>query len=1065
LPKKFSSIKNSFMEFSSAGYCVIQKWAIKFSLILLLLLSVNANRICAQVPELWWMNAQGGQYNFGSITRVALDGSKFERIFSFDSANGKGPGGSLLKASNGKLYGMTSQGGQNNVGTLFEYDIVTRQHKVLIHFSDLLGKYPFGTLIQASNGKLYGLTSQGGVFNLGVLFELDLNSNVYTKRWEFKGSTNGEDGSAPNAALLQASNGKLYGLSSGGGTSAFYGVIFEFDISTNTYLKKINIPPLGGTFGSFVQHPNGKLYATTKNGGFGWGTIIEYDIAANTLRDVATMLNGGTGRNPVASLVVAANGKLYGLTPDDIIGNPRTIIPGALYEVTPGISGVTVKKNFTGGFGAAPFGSLFKASDGKLYGTTSSGTIFSYDVNTDVVAPVKTLSNPEGQTPLGDVIEITPVTPSTATLTISDTTVNETAGFAPVKICLSQPANQPVSFQYAAVNGSAFAGPDYTNASGTITIPAGQTCVSISIQIKDDATAEPAEEFSIRLSNVINAEVGDSIGIIGIVDNDPPGPPTVTLSIQDVTVNENTGTVSLPVCLSQSATLPVTFSYKVSGGTATSGADYTPVNGTLTITPGQTCITIQVPVADDNIKESTEDIVFNIFNVANANLNDAYGAVNIVDNDNNPPPSAPVVSINDVQVSETSLFGTLFVTASDTPRIPITVQYRISGGTATVGSDYISTTGTVILQPGQLIAPIRLQLVDDNTAEPTEDIVVNIFGATNAMLGDSYGAINVLDNENLPPLPLLAPSIVQRSPGGGFAPVNSEKFVFVYADHINSNGFVAREDLQLTYYLEPRSAKENVDYINNPLIGTAIVRKGNPGTSVVVTLVDDSLAEPDEEFVVRFINPTNYRLVRDSSVVVIVDNDAPSCPPGSTCLNNTCPATTVNLNNAYSVANLPAGTNVSWHTGTPATDANKLTAAQVAIIGTSGNYYAAINLGGANCYSSTILVVANIKSCTNAPVVGNITPAITEKVNKKITIFPHPFVNSIQATVQVQKEEKAVMSVIDVFGRKIKSKTVQLSPGENQVSMDGLEKLPAGNYLLRAATGTSAETLKIIKQE
>jgi uncharacterized repeat protein (TIGR03803 family) len=1043
----------------------IRKWGAFLSTALAIFFICT--NVYAQVPELWWMNAQGGQYNFGSITKIGIDGSNFERVLSFDSINGKGPGGSLLKASNGKLYGMTSQGGLNNVGTLFEYDITTRQHKVLIHCSDLLGKFPFGTLIQATNGKLYGLTSQGGVNNLGVLFEFDPASNVYTKRWEFLGNANGQDGSTPTGSLFQANNGKLYGFTSaGGGSVSVGGTIFEFDIASNTYTKKINIPPNGGPKAGFVQHPNGKLYATTTNGGFSSkGSLIEYDIASNTYLEVASFFDTN-GRNPTGSLIVLPNGKMYGLASElGYTGNPPVFTSGTLFEYDPSTATLIVKKYFNGGFGGGPFGSLLSGTGPQLYGTASSGTIFKYNVTTDIIGAVKTLSTPEGARPLGDLIEITPAGNPTITISISDTSVNELVGLAPVKICLSRPTGQPVSFQYTTVNGSAFAGPDYTAINGTITIPAGEICASISVQIKDDATPEPAEEFSIRLSNLTNAVFGDSTGIVVITDNDPPGPPTVSLSIQDLTANENTGTASLPVCLSQSSTLPVIFSYRFSGGAATSGNDYTPVSGTLTIAPGQTCVTISVTIIDDNIKESTEDIVIQIFNPINATIGDAYGAINIVDNDNNPPPSAPVVSINDVQVSETSRFGTLFVTAADTPRIPITVQYRISGGTATSGSDYISTTGTVTLQPGQLIAPIRLQLVDDNTAEPTEDIVVNIFNATNAVLGDAYGAINVLDNENLAILPLIAAPTVQRSPGGGFAPSNSEKFVFVFADHINPNGFLAREDIQLTYYLEPRSAKENIDYANNPLVGTATIRIGDPGTNVVITLVDDSLIEREEEFVIRFINPVNYRLVRDSTIVVIVDNDTPSCPPGAICIANTCPATTVNLNTAYSIANLPSGTSVSWHTGTPATDANKLTAAQAATTGTSGNYYAAINLGGANCYSTTILVVANIKTCTNAPLVSNSIPAAMETSSKKISIAPNPFVSSIRATVQLQKAEKAVLTVLDIFGREIKSKTVQLSPGKNPVSIDGLEKLPAGNYLLRVASGTSMETLKILKQE
>lgn len=249
--------------------------------------------------------------------------------------------------------------------------------------------------------------------------------------------------------------------------------------------------------------------------------------------------------------------------------------------------------------------------------------------------------------------------------------------------------------------------------------------------------------------------------------------------------------------------------------------------------------------------------------------------------------------------------------------------------------------------------------------------------------------------------------------------------------------------------------------------GTLTLPAGQTCASFNVSIIDDTQKEPTEDIVFVIENATNATIGDAYGAINIVDNDDGIfvCPPGAICLSNTCPATTVNLNNAYSISNLPTGTGVSWHSGTPATDANKLTAAQATAIGTSGNYYAAINISGANCYSATVLVVVNIKSCANAPVVGNTIPATIETISKNITIAPNPFINSIQTSVLAQKDEKLVLSVLDIFGREIKSKTVQLSPGKNQVVVDGLEKLPAGNYLLRVASATTVETHKIIKQE
>jgi uncharacterized repeat protein (TIGR03803 family) len=86
-----------------------------------------------QAQELWGTTESGGDFDHGIIFEwgVANPGF-FNTNFSFVAGNsgatqtGRNPSSGLLLASNGNLYGMTSQGGLNGRGTLFEYN----------HFSD-----------------------------------------------------------------------------------------------------------------------------------------------------------------------------------------------------------------------------------------------------------------------------------------------------------------------------------------------------------------------------------------------------------------------------------------------------------------------------------------------------------------------------------------------------------------------------------------------------------------------------------------------------------------------------------------------------------------------------------------------------------------------------------------------------------------------------------------------------------------------------------------------------------------------------------------------------------------
>ena len=134
------------------------------------------------------------------------------------------------------FYGMTYSGGNSGIGTIFKTDNSGNNQSVLYSFSFNEGRSPKGSLIQASNGKLYGMTTFDEQSNKGVLFEYDPATGLYTKKIDFDGINKGRN---PEGSLIQASNGKLYGMTSSGGQSN-KGVLFEYDPATNTFIKKID---------------------------------------------------------------------------------------------------------------------------------------------------------------------------------------------------------------------------------------------------------------------------------------------------------------------------------------------------------------------------------------------------------------------------------------------------------------------------------------------------------------------------------------------------------------------------------------------------------------------------------------------------------------------------------------------------------------------------------------------------------------------------------------------------------------------------------------------------------
>jgi uncharacterized repeat protein (TIGR03803 family) len=137
------------------------------------------------------MTSEGGGFNAGVIFSYDPTSSSFLRLKDFDIANGSYPFGSLMQAADGNLYGMTTSGGNNNRGVIFSYDPGSATYEKLLDFDSANGSSPSGSLLQASNGRLYGVTGIGGSTNAGVLFSYDITLSSYAKLKDFDNAGGG----------------------------------------------------------------------------------------------------------------------------------------------------------------------------------------------------------------------------------------------------------------------------------------------------------------------------------------------------------------------------------------------------------------------------------------------------------------------------------------------------------------------------------------------------------------------------------------------------------------------------------------------------------------------------------------------------------------------------------------------------------------------------------------------------------------------------------------------------------------------------------------------------------
>jgi uncharacterized repeat protein (TIGR03803 family) len=178
----------------------------------------------------------GGQYGNGLVYSLT-PGGEATVVYNFGTAaaDGKQPVGGLLEGSDGNFYGVTVNGGANNTGTVFRVSpagVVDFLYAFGPAAPGNAGSTPQAGLIQAKDGNFYGTTSRGGTNNTGTVYQLSASGTVSTL-YSF-GPASGTDGTGPVTSLVQGTDGSLYGTTPSGGAfqsggSAPLGTVFRID--------------------------------------------------------------------------------------------------------------------------------------------------------------------------------------------------------------------------------------------------------------------------------------------------------------------------------------------------------------------------------------------------------------------------------------------------------------------------------------------------------------------------------------------------------------------------------------------------------------------------------------------------------------------------------------------------------------------------------------------------------------------------------------------------------------------------------------------------------------------
>jgi hypothetical protein len=442
----------------------------------------------------------------------------------------------------------------------------------------------------------------------------------------------------------------------------------------------------------------------------------------------------------------------------------------------------------------------------------------------------------------------------TLQFTAAQTTVTE-AQDVTLTVTVTVPGGGPhggVSFNYTLVNGTAMAGPDFVgthNQPIPVNIPPGQPSAVIPIDIVNDTTWEENETFSVVLSSPSGAVLGSpSTHTVTILDDEP----TIEFVGAASSVTEAPGVSQVvdvrlllrPGVAATSST--VTFNFATRDGSARAGlGDYTASSGTRSFVSGtqhgailQGADRIAIPIGDDALDEPAQDFFVDL--------------TAITDNDN--PPALSIGNATIAEGDQGVALASLAVTLSAPSEFTVSVSYATADGTALGGGrDYWGRGPAVVeFAPLDTSQTVRVPVVGDIVAEPTETFFVDLSLPQNATLLDPRGDVSITEAD----VAGLAVNHVTVAEGR----------IAVLTVTLPSP---PAQPVSVSYETLPGSATPGDDYVH--VSGTVTITPPASSATFNVTTLADSAWENQEGIGIRLFASSGPPIAYPLAKVAIID--------------------------------------------------------------------------------------------------------------------------------------------------------------------------------------------------
>ncbi|MFN0143100.1 MAG: Calx-beta domain-containing protein [Mycobacterium sp.] len=522
--------------------------------------------------------------------------------------------------------------------------------------------------------------------------------------------------------------------------------------------------------------------------------------------------------------------------------------------------------NIWNGVISSHVGTAYVVTNAPYNGQVSAGqtTSFGFQANTGAAGSAVT-----GLQVNGAAVVTPPVTPPGAS--VAGVTAAEPASGtaqAAFTVSLSKASTTPVTIGYATTNGTATAGADFTATTGTLTFAPGVTSQQINVPILADTAVESSETFTVTLSNPTGATIAGATAT-GTITNTPvtvTPPPTTGSGSVSYTVADNWGS-------GFTGTMNVTAGQTLNGWTVSfnTPAEITSVwNGVISSHVGTAYVVTNAAWNGQVSAGQSTSFGFQ------ANTGAAGGAITGLQLNGVAvvTPTAPGVSVAGVTAAEpasgTAQAG-FTVTLSKASTTPVTVGYATTSGTATAGSDFTATTGTLTFAPGVVSQQINVPILADTVVEPSETFTVTLSKPSGATITTATATATITDSNTAGAAPKVSIADVSVIEGNG------EHAHFMFTATLDK---ASATPVSVGYATSNGTATAGVDY--TPASGTITFAPGVTTQTVHVDIIGDTVVEPSETFTVTLSAPTGATIARATATGTIVNDDTAPQTGGTT---------------------------------------------------------------------------------------------------------------------------------------------------------------------------------------